>query len=354
MLPAMLAGQKEPSTGGLVVFDFPKFLKGNTAQNGLHDLRQFLTKSDLDNLLMKENWSYKGAYYGIPNANTVSMYWYNKKILDDAKIDPTTFKLYGDFIDAGLKLKRDKGIYMTFLDVASWNHFLTLARQNGGGTFDKDGNPIIDSPANLEALQLWYDMLKKHGIAMPTTSFFGAGTYEAYKRREVAGMIMADWWLKFSLAPSVPEQSGEWYGAALPRFKAGGLRTAHRGGTAFVVQKNVERPDILVEFLKYLYMTTDGWVEKMRAAAQVPSWVPAFDTPEIKNYKEPFLGGQQPMSLYSELSKEVPPDYTGPFETEALTLISQKVIPAVFGGEKSPAQALRDAQTSIKQTIAAG
>jgi ABC-type glycerol-3-phosphate transport system substrate-binding protein len=110
----------------------------------------------------------------------------------------------------------------------------------------------------------------------------------------------------------------------------------------------------LVEFLKYLYMTTDGWVEKMRAAAQVPSWVPAFDTPEIKNYKEPFLGGQQPMSLYSELSKEVPPDYTGPFETEALTLISQKVIPAVFGGEKSPAQALRDAQTSIKQTIAAG
>ncbi|WP_205650294.1 sugar ABC transporter substrate-binding protein [Actinoplanes solisilvae] len=123
-----------------------------------------------------------GKTYGVPiGANTLALY-YNKKVLDAAKVDPTTIKDWASLTAALAKVKAvgKKGITFSAIGTEEGSfQFLPWFWGSGAGLTQ------LDSPQAVSALTLWTDWLK-NGYApnsvinnTQTTSWqeFASGAY---------------------------------------------------------------------------------------------------------------------------------------------------------------------------------
>lgn len=67
----------------------------------------------------------------------------------------------------------------------AWNsNFMSLVPQFGGRYFDDEGNPTLDHPGNVEALQFLVDLLQTHRLAPPPEG--GVAGWVGFRQRKVA------------------------------------------------------------------------------------------------------------------------------------------------------------------------
>jgi ABC-type glycerol-3-phosphate transport system substrate-binding protein len=331
--------------------DFSKFIKGDYLDKNVVDLKSFFPAQNIDDIMYTEKWAWNNKAYGLSIEMAETVYYYRKDVFDSLGIDPSKWQSWDDYIKDGLKLKQAKDAFMSVQDVASWNQFHIFAYQNGGGWYDKTGANTLDSKENIEALQLWYDFVEKHKIHWPTTTFWGPGTSQAFKESKVVGVIIPEWYHAQVHIPQLQDQSGKWRMAKLPPFGASKARTAHRGGTALLINKNSANAAVVRDYLTLGYFTLEGQREKyIGKMGQFPSYRPSLKDAELLKFEHPYFGNQKTAELLAEIAPGCPPYYTNPFMAEALDIINRTVIPEVYKG-KAPAQALREAKAALDAVI---
>ncbi|WP_156325200.1 sugar ABC transporter substrate-binding protein [Nonomuraea sp. SBT364] len=276
-----------------------------------------------------------GNTYGIPiGANTLALY-YNKKILDDAGVDPATIKDWAS-LDAALKKVKAAGKKpITFAAIGTEEgSFQFLPWFWGAGAQLTQ----LDSPQAVEALQLWSSWLKDGLAPNSVISNSQNTTWEEFLTGEFAFAENGTWQINSAAEADFPT------GIVQIPGKDGGTAPTPTGGEFITVpvQKDTQRYAVTKKILECM-TTPEGLVETGTTFAYyIPS---TADGQQAILAKEPSLKPwvTAVQSAKGRTSDNLGTDY--PKISEALWTGVQKAL----SGAASPADALKDAQAQVEQ-----
>ena len=104
-----------------------------------------------------------GKLWAAPDRAGAMVLYYNKDHFDEAGLEyPSADWTWDDFRSAAQKLTKRDGDKVTQWGFAAgdwWAWYMTFMYQNGGRVLDDSGQPVINSPENVEALQFYHDLL---------------------------------------------------------------------------------------------------------------------------------------------------------------------------------------------------
>ncbi|MFS0917660.1 ABC transporter substrate-binding protein [Brevibacillus sp. 179-C 1.1 NHS] len=108
-----------------------------------------------------------GKTYSIPFQRSTIVLYYNKDAFKEVGLDPEKPPTsWDELVQYATKLKKD-GRYGIEIPSSSFTYwmFQALALQNGKNLMSEDGKKVFfDTPENVEALQFWVDLSKKHQV----------------------------------------------------------------------------------------------------------------------------------------------------------------------------------------------
>jgi len=282
-----------------------------------------------------------GKHYGIPlDVWPMGMY-YNRKLFREAGIvdahgeaKPPTDR--AEFMDALRRLTRPAeagrpqqwGFVFTNYESNVYSIMLQF-----GGEFFSAGNErcLINSPANVEALQFCVDMIRKYRFAPPPEDF---DSWIGFRQGKVAiafeGIYM--------LADLQKQQDLDFAGAPTPLL--GSHRAVWAGSHNLCMRSDLHGPvlDAAWRFITFLSKNSLDWAE----GGQVPVRKSLRETPRFAT-----------MTVQSQFAREIP--YAVylprlPFIFEFQTEFSTAVEKALRGSE-SPQKALDTAARSVNEII---
>jgi multiple sugar transport system substrate-binding protein len=270
-----------------------------------------------------------GKTYGIPiGANTLALY-YNKKVLDAAKVDPATIKDWAGLTSALEKVKATgkKGITFSAIGTEEGSfQFLPWFWGSGANLTQ------LDSAQGVAALTLWTDWLKK-----------------GYAPNSVLNNTQTTSWQEFATGDFAFSENGTWqlanakkagfeYGIIPIPSQAGGTAPAPTGGEFVTapVQSNTAKYATTQKLIACLTnadnaLTTDTTLSYVAATDAVQGKQVAAN-PELKVWVEAVQAakGRTSDDLGTKYPKISEPMW-GAFQ-------------AALSGSKAPQQALTDAQ----------
>jgi multiple sugar transport system substrate-binding protein len=251
-----------------------------------------------------------GKTYGIPiGANTLALY-YNKKILDDAGVDPATIKDWASLTSALEKVKASgkKGITFSAIGTEEGSFQFLPWFWGSGASLTQ-----LDSPQGVASLELWNGWLKN-----------------GYAPNSVLNNTQTTSWQEFAAGDFAFSENGTWqlanakktgfeYGIIPIPSQAGGTAPAPTGGEFVTSADNALTTDTTLSYIA----ATDAVQQKQVAANQeLTVWVEA-----VKAAK-----GRTSDDLGTKYPKISQPLWTA--------------FQAALSGSAAPADALRTAQTT--------
>jgi multiple sugar transport system substrate-binding protein len=272
-----------------------------------------------------------GKVYGIPiGANTLALY-YNKKVLDAAKVDPATVKDWASLTAALEKVKAagKKGITFSAIGTEEGSfQFLPWFWGSGANLTQ------LDSAQGVAALTLWTDWLKK-----------------GYAPNSVLNNTQTTSWQEFASGNFAFSENGTWqlanakktgfeYGIIPIPSQAGGTAPAPTGGEFVTapVQKDTKRYATTSKIITCLSstdnaLTTDTTLSYVAATEAVQQKQVAAN-PELKVWVEAVKAakGRTSDNLGTKYPKISEPMWTA--------------FQAALSGSKQPAEALKAAQST--------
>ncbi|WP_010276074.1 extracellular solute-binding protein [Paenibacillus senegalensis] len=226
--------------------------------------------------------------YALPFAATIRALFYNKDLFEQAGITepPTTWE---ELIDTASKIKETTGVdgfgvpMTTFEGQAYFSYFAW----GNGGDWKKDGEWVLNSPENVEAVQFLADLVHEHKVTNPEPTainrdelhkIFGAGRL---------GMMISPNYLTAILESEAPDLN---YGmGAIPVNE--GISPINLGVQDFLmVFKSAEHKEEVSKFLDFFYddenyeafVTSQGFLPGTKTVGDSMS---AKD-PQIKTFVE--------------------------------------------------------------------
>ncbi|MEU6731199.1 extracellular solute-binding protein [Nonomuraea wenchangensis] len=276
-----------------------------------------------------------GKTYGIPiGANTLALY-YNKKILDEAGVDPASIKDWASF-DAALKKVKAAGKKpITFAAIGTEEgSFQFLPWFWGAGAQLTQ----LDSPQAVEALTLWTSWVKDGIAPNSVISNSQNTTWEEFLTGEFAFAENGTWQINSAAKADFPT------GVVQIPGKDGGVAPTPTGGEFITVpvQKDTARYAVTKKVLECM-TTPEGLVETGTTFAYyIPSTAAGQEAILAKEASlKPWVEAVR--SAKGRTSDNLGTDY--PKISEALWTGVQKAL----SGSASPADALKEAQAQAKQ-----
>jgi multiple sugar transport system substrate-binding protein len=272
-----------------------------------------------------------GKTYGIPiGANTLALY-YNKKVLDAAKVDPATVKDWASLTAALEKVKAagKKGITFSAIGTEEGSFQFLPWFWGSGASLTQ-----LDSAPGVAALDLWTGWLKK-----------------GYAPNSVLNNTQTTSWQEFASGDFAFSENGTWqlanakktgfaYGIIPIPSQAGGTAPAPTGGefVAAPVQSDTGRYAVTAKIVGCLSssdnaLTTDTTLSYVAATDAVQQKQVA-QNPELKVWVEAVKAakGRTSDNLGTKYPKISEPMWTA--------------FQAALSGSKSPADALKAAQST--------
>jgi multiple sugar transport system substrate-binding protein len=175
---------------------------------------------------------------------------------------PTNFD---EFIKAVTELKKDfdgdGSIDQWGWGFGPWNdNFMSLVPQFGGQYLDADGQPTLDHPGNIAALQFLVDLLQKYKVAPPPEG--GIAGWIGFRQKRVA-MV---WEGPYMLGDLKRLTDHPYFGVPLPQVgpKQGTLADSH----VLCVRKGLDEKtqSAAMRFMKFISDNSLDWAD----AGQVP------------------------------------------------------------------------------------
>jgi multiple sugar transport system substrate-binding protein len=274
--------------------------------------------------------------------------FYNKKDFAKAGIAaaPATWsQLESDAIKLSDPAAHHYGIYIPFGE-AEWISYdwESLLWANGGQFMNPSGTKVaFDSPAGVQALTTWVDLVREDHAA-PTTSFAQAGSYDgapAFASNTVSMIVEGQW--------ALSEFTGIDYGVALlPAGTSGHSATGIGVDVASVFDHGQAANNAAITFVQWLAQPAQG-AYLTAASSGLPSSPAQLDQPAVE--KE---AASQP--TYQVFASQLQTGQSRP-SIPAYTAISQDLATEIndaLTGSVTPAQALATAAAEGDQAIADG
>lgn len=340
LLIAFQSGTGAPDLADVEIAKFGTFLRGDIQ---FHDLSPIVDKYRKDLVETRlAPYEIGGKPYGIDTHLGAFVIYYNKELLDQAGVDVDSIKTWDDYIEAGKQVKEKTGAWMTTVESTGRFTVLGLMLQNGGGTYDKDGNFILDSPANVEALQLASDMVHVHEIATIAQGgdHHQPSYYEFMNQGKSASVWMPQWYM-IRFKEFMPDLKGKMVVRPMPAFKEGGFISTMGGGTGTTITKQIDpaKVDAAMQFLEFAKLTYDAQVQIWTVFGFDPFRLDVYDDPELQKPDE-YFSNEPVMQNIKGMLDRLAPEYTGPRYPETMNILNEKVAFGLFDENTPPAELL--------------
>lgn len=223
------------------------------AKNTLKDLTPIIAgdssfKPDIYKGLAYDAFKYNGKQYGVVEAFSDVVLFYNKELFDQKKVAyPQADWTWKQELEAAQKLTDAKnGVWGTYSPIQFYEFYKTIA-QNGGGIWSADGKPTVNSRENIEALNWMLDKAKVHKVSPPLnddTFSQPDADLNAFKSGKIA-MLRAGIW-NFGRFADAPFQ---WDIAVEP----GNTKKAHHFfADGLVVSEKSKNAEAAWKFIKFM------------------------------------------------------------------------------------------------------
>jgi multiple sugar transport system substrate-binding protein len=125
-------------------------------------------------------YSMDGNLYAMPDRGGALILYYNKDMFDAAGVSyPTKDWTWVEFLDATQKLTVREGDTVTQYGFAAggwWPWWMSFIYMNGGAVLDASGQPVVNSPETVEAIQFYNDLVYKYQVAPSPEDYANLGT----------------------------------------------------------------------------------------------------------------------------------------------------------------------------------
>ena len=312
-------------------------------------------KTDADRAWLKSffpafllNGQFDNKTWGVPfQRSTVVLYW-NKQLFKEAGLDPNKPpQTWAETISMGQKLtKKDAsgnvtqwGIQVPSSGFPYWL-FQGFSTQNGGILANAAGNAVkYDDSKVVEALQYWVDLSRKYGIHPPGVVEWGT-TPRDFLERKVA-MI----WTTTGNLTNIRSNAKFDFGVAM--LPAGERRGSPTGGGNFFIFKKATAAEQegAYKFAQWLTQPERAaqWSIDTGYVAVSPA---SYETAALKKYAADFppalVARDQLPHAVAELSTH---------DNQRVTKALNDGLQAALTGAKTPAQAMKDAQTEANRLL---
>ncbi|MER7728107.1 sugar ABC transporter substrate-binding protein [Streptomyces sp. NPDC096323] len=266
--------------------------------------------------------SIDGGVYGLPMDSGPMALYYNKKVLDEHKIQvPTT---WDEFLTAARALhKADPKVYIAN-DTGEAGFVNSLIWQAGGHPYKVDGTKVTvdySDPKVAEFTQVWQQLLSEHLLA-PVTGWTDQW-YKGLGNGTIATLPSAAW-MPANFATGVPAAAGDWRVAPLPQWKQGETASAENGGSSMAVMKASKNAELAYAFIEYA--NKGAGVQTRLKGGAFPATTADLNSSAFLDTKFPYFGGQQANKIFAESAKNVLPGWNYlPYQAYANSIFNDTV-----------------------------
>ena len=285
-----------------------------------------------------------GKIWGVPFQRSTIVAYYNKDMFREAGLDPEKAPgTWDELVSMGKKLTKDgtHGLMIPSTGYPYWM-FQALAIQNGKELMSNDGvTTYFDDPRVIEALEFWTSLSLEHAI-MPQGTVEWGTLRQAFLEGKTAMM-----WHSTGNLTAVKKNAGFDFGVAmLPRKERLGSPTG--GGNFYLFkQSSDEEKAAALKLIKF--MTSAEQAAKWSIATGYMGVSPAaYETEELKNYTAEF-----PPALVARDQLEHAVAEFSTYQTARVREGLNNAIQAALTGNKTPAEALGEAQAAAERLLKA-
>lgn len=274
---------------------------------------------------------WNGKLYAMPWIVDTRVLFYNKEILKKANLPTEPPESFNTILNQAPKINSLKDIYAFGANGNDahrlYKKIVTFFWTNGGDVIDSEGNPVLDSPQNIEALNL-YVLLTKNGY-LETQRQIDA----AFAQGKIAYWISGAW-----LLDKIQNENPalDYDVALIPKIN-GKQGISFAGGEYIAISAKTKKSELANKFVKFL---TNG-----KNAIEFCKKIPEAGFPADKQYyKDPFYQKFPKRMVFAEQLKSAKMTPVIPKWLDIEELLEDAVIKSVYG-EMSPSQALQLAQS---------
>jgi ABC-type glycerol-3-phosphate transport system substrate-binding protein len=230
-----------------------------------------------DTLWYQENDYYNEHYYCATHmVGGADLLFYRKDLLAEAGYDSPP-ENWEEWIEVSLAINNpEEEFYALGLTlgqpVGLQQQHWALRAANGGEILNKEGKVVIDSPANAETLQFYYDLFHKYKVIPPasigstaTTIIGTASMLEWYGNGKVGMYIPQGAGSSFKnlekLFPEIAKNTGI---AVIPAGASGHTATFARTGDMFI-HSHAKNIDLAKEYFKF-FLSSEEWAAEYAEA----------------------------------------------------------------------------------------
>lgn len=146
---------------------------------------------------MVNAYSYEGKLYGIPDRAAPAVVYYNKDIFDAAGVEyPSDSWDWDTFLANTQKLTKRNGDNTEIWGYCEgdwWAWYMSWIYQNGGEIVDDDGNAVVNSESNVEAMQFYQDLMYKYQVAPRPAQIVDSGPDPLFAQGKLAMEVTGFW-----------------------------------------------------------------------------------------------------------------------------------------------------------------
>jgi len=359
LLAALLVGMGAPDLVDVEIKKFATFTKGELHFIPLNDAIDPYREDIIESRLAP--YTANGQNYGIDYHLGSFVMFYNTAILEAAGVDVDSIHTWDDYIEAGKLVTQDNDgdgtpdVYMTTIETTDIFSTYPLMLMMGGGTYNADGEVILNSPENVEALQFIQDLVYEHGIARPTSggNHHAPDHYIDLIEGRVASLWMPQWYMTRFPDNMSSELAAVEVVRPMPIFEEGGYTTTMGGGTGTVITDQIDpsKIELAKEFLAFAKLSYEGNVALWTDLGFDPMRVDVYEDPALLIAMDDF-SGEVPFTYIQAGLGNVAPEYTGPFYPEMATIFQTTALYDLIENQKSPQEVL-DAAIAELQAMGA-
>lgn len=355
LLAALLSGTGAPDLADIEIAKFPTFLKGDIQ---LYDLTDVVASySDVILQTRLAPYQLDGKQYGIDyHVGTFVMY-YNKDVMDAAGVDIDSIVTWDDYIEAGKKVTADTDgdgtvdRWMTHIETTDRFSALALQLMNGGGIYDKDGNFILTSQENIDAVQVVKDMIYTDQIASltPGTGNHAQEFYDAMVAGQFGSVWMPQWYM-IRFSQLMTDLSGKILVRPMPIFEEGGFTSTMGGGTgtAITLQIPPEELQLAKDFLAFTKLEKDATIRIWTDLGFDPIRTDIYEDPQLAAPLE-YFGNESVFTTIQGMQSNLAVEYLGPLYADAVEVLRSQTYYEIFANQADVATALQAAADQVQQ-----
>lgn len=295
---------------------------------------------------------HEGESYALPFTTETRLLYYNKDMMEEVGLDPNTPpETWNELQDMAMQMdiQNDNGSYERIGYVPRYNIQGDLYYMNatGHGWWDHETDqPTINNPKGVEILEWMKDYEDHYGseVINAFSAEFGNQQADPFMNGQI-GMMVNSANHYSQIAEYAPDMN---FGVApLPELEPGNGNTSWGGGFVLEIPAGADNPEASWEFMKYL---TDNYAQEYWATHNFDS-VANIEAAENALSSEKL--DEKGQEVYQVAVDNMENTILTPIPIEMPDILSiiNPELDRIYLGEKTPQEALDDAQEMAEQQV---